>query len=157
MDEHPTPDEPSFTSVLDGVAEPTAELRELISASERLTGRLSQKLGMSSTDSRALYLLEKHGRMGVAELARELGMRGASATVLVDRLERAGHAVRERDPDDRRRVWVSTTPAAMEALLPVWLPGVERLDAVGEALTPEEARVVVRYLRAVRGAIDATV
>lgn len=146
----------SFRAALTGVSAPTVELRELISASERLTGRLSRRLGMSSSDARALYLLEQHGRMGVAELARELGMRGASATVLVDRLERAGHAVRERDPVDRRRVWVTTTPSAMEALMPAWLPGIERLDAVGGALTAEEREVVVRYLADVRRAIDET-
>ena len=138
------------------VSEPTRELRETMLASERLTARLARKTGMSSSDAKALYLLESNGRMGVAELAEELGMRAASATVLVDRLERAGHAVRERDPQDRRRVWVSTTPAAMEALLPVWLPGLERLDAVGAALTPDEQRVGAQDLRDVHAAIDAT-
>jgi DNA-binding MarR family transcriptional regulator len=95
-------------------------------------------------------------RWSVSELARELGMRGASATVLVDRLERAGHAVRERDPEDRRRVWVSATPAATEAILPVWVPSIDRLDAVGRALDSGERDVVVRYLRAVREAVDAS-
>jgi DNA-binding MarR family transcriptional regulator len=146
----------SFETVLHGVAEPTAELRELISASQRLTARLARRLEMNASDAQALYLLQRNGRMGVAELARELGLRGASATVLVDRLERAGHAVRERDPEDRRRVWVSATPAATEAILPVWVPSIDRLDAVGRALDPGERDVVVRYLRAVRQAVDAS-
>jgi DNA-binding MarR family transcriptional regulator len=146
----------SFETVLHGVAEPTAELRELISASQRLTARLARRLEMNASDAQALYLLQRNGRMGVAELARELGMRAASATVLVDRLERAGHAVRERDPEDRRRVWVSATPAATEAILPVWVPSIDRLDAVGRALDPGERDVVVRYLRAVREAVDAS-
>jgi DNA-binding MarR family transcriptional regulator len=146
----------SFETVLHGVAEPTAELRELISASQRLTARLARRLEMNASDAQALYLLQRNGRMGVAELARELGMRGASATVLVDRLERAGHAVRERDPEDRRRVWVSATPAATEAIPPVWVPSIDRLDAVGRALDPGERDVVVRYLRAVREAVDAS-
>lgn len=146
----------SFEEVQSATSEPTNELRETMQASERLTARLARRTGMSSSDAKALYLLEKHGRMGVAQLADELGMRAASATVLVDRLEQAGHAVRERDPDDRRRVWVRSTPAAMEALLPVWLPGIRRLDAVGSALSRKDQQVVARYLRGVREAMDAT-
>ena len=127
----------------------TTELRELISASSQLTARLAQRMGMNATDAQALYLLDAKGPLGVAELARELGMRGASATVLVDRLERAGHAVRQRDADDRRRVRVFATPAAMQASLPVWLPTILAIDEIGRSLDPSEQRAVSRYLRRV--------
>jgi DNA-binding MarR family transcriptional regulator len=143
-----------FEALQDSVAPVTAALRDAIGASEELTARLARELDMNASDAQALYLLRQDGPMGVAELAGRLGMRGASATVLVDRLERAGHAVRERDPHDRRRVSVSVTQAAVDAIVPVWSPHVRAIDAVAGTFSADEQAVIERYLRGVRAAID---
>ena len=58
---------------------------------------------MNVSDMRAILLLSERGPMGGAELARRLGISSAATTVLVDRLERAGHFERVRDTGDRRR------------------------------------------------------
>ena len=84
----------------------TATLRQLVGASQELNARLSRALDLNSTDSQALELLDREGPMGAADLARRLGIRSASATVLIDRLERAGHVERRRDSADRRRVFL---------------------------------------------------
>ena len=68
---------------------PTLRVRALMNAARELTARMSRELGMNATDMVALDLLDVHGPMGAAELARRLGIRSASATVLVDRLEAA--------------------------------------------------------------------
>ena len=63
-----------FEETQAAVSDATAQLRDTISASTELTVRLSHRLGMHSTDVQALYLLETTGPLGVAELARELGL-----------------------------------------------------------------------------------
>jgi DNA-binding MarR family transcriptional regulator len=145
----------AFHELQDGVAPATVRLRELMSTSTEVTGGLARQAGMHPTDAQALYLLESEGPLGVADLARRLGIRGASATVLVDRLERAGHAERRRDPEDRRRVWVSATPAAAEALVPVWAPVVLAIDAVARDLGPADRAAVEDYLARVAVAMTA--
>ena len=42
-------------------------------------------------------------------------LRSASVTALVDRLEKVGHVRRVRDPEDRRRVSLEMSDAAMAA------------------------------------------
>ena len=125
---------------------PTTRIRALMNAARELTARLSRELGMNATDMVALDLLDVHGPMGTAELARRLGIRSASATVLVDRLEAAGHVERVRHDTDRRRVTVAARPEARDATLAVWLPRILAMDEIGRSLPEEEQRVVNAYL-----------
>src|SRR5262245_33335357 len=101
------------------LAEATIAVQHLIGAAHELSARTSRELGVNPTDMSALSLLEQYGPMGPAELAGKLGIRTASVTVLIDRLERSGHVRRSAHPSDRRRVTVAATPAAHRATLEV--------------------------------------
>ena len=78
----------------------------------------AEQHGLGRTDVRALIALLDLERAGVpaspTALARELRLTTASTTVLLDRLERAGHVRRTARTDDRRRVDVHVTDAAKE-------------------------------------------
>src|SRR3954453_16925436 len=57
-------------------------------------------------DFDCLNLLNQHGPLGPGALAKLAGLHPATMTGVLDRLERAGWATRDRDPDDRRAVVV---------------------------------------------------
>ncbi len=59
---------------------------------------VAARLGLHVTDLTSLRLLEK-GPLAAGELGEQLGLTGAAATALIDRLERAGYAVRERSAE----------------------------------------------------------
>lgn len=124
-------------------------LREVTRANAEITRGLARRLGLGVNDMTALDHLLQDGPLGPAEMGHLLGMRSASATALVDRLEAAGHVERRPHPTDRRRLVVEPTPHAVEEVLGVIRPLVAGLDAVAEELTPEERRAVARYLRRV--------
>jgi DNA-binding MarR family transcriptional regulator len=132
----------------------TLRVRALMNAARELTARLSRELGMNTTDMVALDLLDVHGPMGAAELARRLGIRSASVTVLVDRLEAAGHVERVREKADRRRVTIAALPSARHTSLAVWLPPILAMDEIGRSLTVEEQRVVNDFLDRITAAIS---
>ncbi len=56
-----------------------------------------------------LLQLEEQDRLTLTELARRCEIDNSSLTALVDDLQRAGLAVRERDPSDRRQVHLLLT------------------------------------------------
>jgi DNA-binding MarR family transcriptional regulator len=56
------------------------------------------------------------GPLRVTELAQSEGLAQPTTTVLVRQLEQTGWVARVRDPDDRRAVLVSLTPAGAQAL-----------------------------------------
>ena len=92
--------------------------------------------------------------VGPVELSRRLHMTSASATVLVDRLEQAGHAARELDPADGRRRVVRPTVDGANAVFAQIRPLVTDLVDAEDGLTALERATVVKYLRRVLQVLD---
>ena len=94
-------------------------LRRLTVELDAVGQRFAQEHGLNRTDVRALVAIMDAARQGDALTAGRLGeaveLRSASVTALVDRLEKVGHVRRVRDPEDRRRVSLHMSDAAMKA------------------------------------------
>ncbi|GLY90738.1 MarR family winged helix-turn-helix transcriptional regulator [Actinoallomurus iriomotensis] len=71
---------------------------------------------ISFTTASTLARLEQDGPRRLTSLAVEEGVAQPSMTQLVQRLERQGFVERNRDPDDRRLVWVHITDAGRRLL-----------------------------------------
>ena len=126
-------------------------LREVVWANAEANQGLARRLGLGTSDVAALDHLLQDGPLGPAELGNRLGMRSASATVLVDRLEAAGHVERHRHPTDRRRLTVEPTQHAVREVLGALRPLLEGLEEAAGELSPDERRATTRYLRRVSG------
>ncbi|WP_436760225.1 MarR family winged helix-turn-helix transcriptional regulator [Streptosporangium sp. V21-05] len=129
------------------LTEATIAVQHLIGAARELSARAARELGVNATDMGALSLLEQHGPMGPAELASRLGIRSASVTVLIDRLERAGHVERSSHPRDRRRVTVAATPSAHRATLEFLRPAIMAIDGISRTLDADAQHTVTDYLK----------
>ncbi|MFF0158573.1 MarR family winged helix-turn-helix transcriptional regulator [Streptomyces sp. NPDC005263] len=82
---------------------------------------VADHLGLHPTDLQCLNLLTLEGRpVTTGRIAELTGLTTGSATRLVDRLERAGYVVRERDVADRRKVLVATVPERIAEFGQVW-------------------------------------
>jgi DNA-binding MarR family transcriptional regulator len=89
----------------------------------------AQRLGVNLTDLHCLSIIQSRGGVTAGELAAEAGLTTGAITGVIDRLERAGYATRERDPDDRRRVTIAVTSAFFAAADPIWGPAKQDWDA----------------------------
>ena len=67
-------------------------------------------VGISGSDLECLDFLNLEGRVTAGRLAEVTGLTTGAITGVVDRLEKAGLVRRERDPDDRRKVFIATVP-----------------------------------------------
>jgi DNA-binding MarR family transcriptional regulator len=133
------------------------ERRELALLLRRLTVELDavgQRFAglhaIGRTDVRAMVAIMDAARRGEALTAGALGravdLSSASVTALVDRLERAGHVRRVRDPQDRRRVVLEMSESAMAAG-GQFFGGLQRdLVAAMEGYADEELTAVRRFL-----------
>jgi DNA-binding MarR family transcriptional regulator len=131
-------------------AEPTWALWEVMRAATEAGYVLAERMGLPYNDVRALSILaESADSLGPVELGNRLGMRSASATELVDRLEGTGHVRRVRHPRDRRRVILEITDTGRHAVMAELGPLLARFDRVADDLGPEGNATVVRYLRAI--------
>ena len=85
-------------------------LRDLDAELSLLNQRISGHLDLKGTDLQCLDLIDSRGPLSPSALARLAGLHPATITGVIDRLERGGWIVRERDPSDRRGVVLQPVP-----------------------------------------------
>jgi DNA-binding MarR family transcriptional regulator len=91
--------------------------REVRQASARgvlFSEAIARRLGITPTDLECIDIVGVDGRMTAGELARATGLTTGAITGVIDRLEHRGFARRERDPRDRRKVYVRILPKALQ-------------------------------------------
>src|SRR6266478_5243878 len=71
---------------------------------------VASRVGISSSDLECLDFLNLEGRVTAGRLAEVTGLTTGAITGVVDRLEKAGFVRRERDDNDRRKVFIATVP-----------------------------------------------
>ncbi len=125
-------------------------LRRLTVELDAVGERFARLHGLGRTDVRALVAVMDAARRGDSLTAGSLGaaveLSSASVTALLDRLERAGHLRRVRDVEDRRRVVLEMSDAAMAAGA-AFFGGLQRdLVAAMASYSDEELDVVRRFL-----------
>jgi DNA-binding MarR family transcriptional regulator len=130
-------------------------LRAVMRLSPEVHGALAQSLGVGVTDLLALdRLTATDDPMGVVELGNTLGIRSASATVLVDRLVSGGHLQRAPHPSDGRRRIVRPTDSAHRDVLAALGPLITGIGAVTDGLDAEASATVLRFLREVCAVLE---
>jgi DNA-binding MarR family transcriptional regulator len=86
------------------------EMQKLVTEVVLFNQAVADRLGMNPTDLQCLNILSEAGPVAAGRLAEETGLTTGAVTGVIDRLERAGYAWRERDPNDKRRVIVHPLP-----------------------------------------------
>lgn len=133
-----------------GVSATRTDLAGLVGQVVLLAGPINalmaRELALPLNDLAALHHLVGLPPAGPAELGRRLGMSSASATVLADRLERAGYIRRRRDSSDRRRVILEVTDATAARSQAAIGPLVEALTTISDSLDEAAQQDVSTYL-----------
>ena len=110
--------------------------------------------GITVTQYTALTVLEQHPGMSSAQLARHAFVSAQAMEGIVGALEEAGLIERARDPQNRRRMTISLTPAGV-ALLAACRAAVDRIE--GEAfagLSADQRGQLGRWLQEARRALE---
>src|SRR5258706_8442303 len=81
-------------------------LRALSIQLSLLNHQVGAHLGLNDVDLDCLDLIARHGPLSPSALAQRASLHPATMTGILDRLERGGWIVRDRDPADRRAVLV---------------------------------------------------
>src|ERR1039457_5037690 len=106
----------------------------------------ADQIGINATDLNCLNILGFTGTMTAGQLAKATGLTTASITGVIDRLEVAGYARRERDTSDRRRVVIRLVlERAVSDVATVFLPMVRAWQNMAERYSDEELRLIVEF------------
>jgi DNA-binding MarR family transcriptional regulator len=108
---------------------------------------IADQLGLNTTDLMCLSFLSDAEPLTAGQLAEATGLTTGSVTIMIDRLERAGYAQREKDPTDRRRVIVRPVTARIERdIAPLYTSIGEAWGRAIEGYSTQELAVILDML-----------
>ncbi|MCJ1686719.1 MULTISPECIES: MarR family winged helix-turn-helix transcriptional regulator [Rathayibacter] len=141
-----------------GAAEVLGAMRAFRTAESAMRRRTRGSMGMGENDLLAVQFLMRRQQGGQhvspKDLAAYLGISSASTTVLIDRLVKSGHVLRQPHPSDRRAIRIVATPTSHREVRETLDDMNQRMLAAAEQLSPEEASAVVRFLQTVREIVE---
>ena len=122
-------------------------LRELSIQLTLLNRQVVAHLDFNDGDLPCLDLIARHGPLSPSALARRAGLHPATVTGILDRLERGGWVVRERDPSDRRAVTVRALRDRNTELIGLYSGMNASMDDVCARYTDAELELLAGFLR----------
>ncbi|MDO8039909.1 MarR family transcriptional regulator [Janthinobacterium sp. SUN137] len=125
------------------------QLQDIAILTRETALHLSNAMGINQTDLALMEQLITHGPLSPNELAARLAVTTAGVTLVIDRLERAGHVTRVRQQDDKRRVLVHPVPASVTQTYTHIAPMLNGLDAVLSGLSAGERTTIEHFLQQV--------
>ncbi len=115
---------------------------------------VARRLCIAPTDLECLDFLAR-GPITAGALAELTGLTTGAITGVIDRLERAGLARRNRDNEDRRKVLVHATEAVAKRVAPFFAPMERHAMAALSGYGEEELALLLDFLRRAREAGSA--
>jgi len=110
----PTATPPTETDLRHETADRILEVVPRLMRRIRREMRVAGSNGLTVPQLRALLYVRRHPAIGLSPLAEHLGMSASATSGLVDRLVRSGMLDRATDPDERRRIQLTLSPAGRE-------------------------------------------
>jgi DNA-binding MarR family transcriptional regulator len=123
------------------------EIRRSQNATERFDLAVAEALGLNRTDLRCMDFLQREGPLTAGRLAELTGLTTGAMTTVIDRLERAGYAQRDRDPADRRRVVVALTPLVHEGAARFYGGHLELSERLYRRYSREQLDLLLEFVR----------
>src|SRR5689334_13482115 len=125
-------------------------LRDWAVGFAELNQHLATWMSLPTSDANALghiiWAAEDGKPLTPADLSRQIGMTSGATTVLLNRLEAAGHIRRTREHADRRRVSLHPEPAARERARQFIAAAGAEIAEVMHTSSAEELRHVIAFV-----------
>ncbi len=127
-------------------------LRELRLQLALLNYRVGSQLDLKDVDLDCLDILDARGPLSPTALATYAGVHPATMTGILDRLEKGGWVVRERDPADRRAVLVRAVRDRYAQLLRLYSGLSRSMNKLLAGYTDNELELIADFMRRTVGA-----
>jgi DNA-binding MarR family transcriptional regulator len=123
------------------------QIRILTGTSVIFSKVIADKAGQHSTDLECLDFLQLNGPATAGRLAEMTGLTTGAVTAMIDRLEQAGYAQRERDKNDRRKVIVVPNETRINAEIAPYSRSMGvALETLSKEFSEDELEIILRFL-----------
>ncbi|AHH18434.1 putative transcriptional regulator, MarR family [Nocardia nova SH22a] len=124
-------------------------MRDLNIQLSLLNRRFGGRVELKDVDWTCLDLINRYGPLSPTMLARRAGLHPATLTGVLDRLQKGGWIVRERDPEsaDRRAVILRSVRERNSELFALFAGMNSRMDELCADYSEAELEVIADFLR----------
>jgi DNA-binding MarR family transcriptional regulator len=124
-------------------------LRDLRNQLSLFNHQVGARVELKDVDLDCLEIIGRYGPLSPTALARRAGLHPATITGIVDRLQRGGWVVRERDPDaaDRRAVAVRALRDRNAELFRLYAGMNSSMDEICAGYSNDELHLIADFLR----------
>ncbi len=123
------------------------QLDQVIQQQQQFVRHLARSLKVDAVGLEAMEHLMRTGQAATpSELSRELGVSTAAMTLVLDRLEAAGHVTRAPHPTDRRKVLVSPAAASVRSATDIVDPLISATEELISSLSHRDQTAVSAFL-----------
>lgn len=122
------------------------EIRQLSTATVLAASAIAQQVGMNASDLQCAEFLVRKGPLTAGQLAELSGLTTGAITGVVDRLEQAGWAQRETDPNDRRRVIIRPIPQDSPATDGLYAPYTQAMSELLADYDDQELGFILEFI-----------
>lgn len=141
-----------------GAVPPAGDIRghvqQLTLRQQRFDRFLSRELAVDHAGLETMDYLISDGSSTPTELARRTGLSTAAMTLVLNRLEQAGHVRRERHPSDGRKLVVTPAERSADQAEHLVEPLIAGVETVIAGLTAEQHHTVEAFLAALINVYD---
>jgi len=130
-------------------------LRRVIRATDMHSKHLSKTAGLTAPQLLVLQTLDRHGEVTIGEIAKAISLGQATVTTIITRLENRGSVAREKSQQDRRKVFVTLTPAGKQLLTKAPTPLQQKFVTQFAELKLWEQSMILSSLQRVATMMDA--
>jgi len=131
-----------------------ARVQQVAVRQQRFERHLAERLGVDRAGLDAMDHLITTGPATPSELARRVEVSTAAMTLVLNRLESAGHVRRERHPSDGRKLVVTAEQASADRAYEQVLPMIDGIERLVEGMDDTERAIVQRFLDRLIGVYD---
>ncbi|ROP63453.1 MarR family winged helix-turn-helix transcriptional regulator [Curtobacterium sp. ZW137] len=134
-----------------------ARVQQVAVRQQRFERHLARALDVDAMGLEAMDHLITSGPATPTELARRLEISTAAMTLVLNRLEGAGHVRRDRHPSDGRKLVVTAASSSSDRAYELVLPMIDGIEELVEGMDAAERATVQTFLdRLIRIYDDAT-
>jgi DNA-binding MarR family transcriptional regulator len=108
---------------------------------------VADRAGISHSDMECLDFLNVEGRMTAGRLAELTGLTTGAITGLVDRMEKAGLVRRERDDEDRRKVYITPVAPRVMEIGRFYEPMQRAMHRLWDTYNDAELKLLLRFAK----------
>lgn len=122
-------------------------VRRSIAGAILFNQQVADKLEINLRDLQVIHLLQLHGPSQPRDLARWAFVTTGGMTVVLDRLEKAGHVRRQPNPADRRSCIVHLIPESLREIGDAYQSKADLLAGLLSQYSDRDLRMLVRFFK----------